>query len=237
MFINFISGNTQTINLREVAMKKLLICMLIAITALLFLNQINSKADSDVSSRVSEKILRLHVIANSDSDEDQQLKLEVKSALVKYLEESTKELDSKEAYIEYINNNQEQLISIASSVICENGYDYDVELSVGSTYFPVKTYGDLTFPCGHYDALCVRIGHAEGKNWWCVLYPPLCFVDLTYGIVPDESKESLHTIIGDNDYYALLTKSENITVHPRFFIVDAFKEFFNKIHPASSKNI
>lgn len=208
-------------------MKKLLICMIIAASALLFFSQYKSENEPAVSANLSEKILRLHVIANSDSEEDQHLKLKVKEGLVDYLEKNTAELDSKTAYVNYINEHKEQLKSLAENIIYENGYDYSVDLSVESTYFPVKTYGDLTFPCGYYDALCVRIGNAEGKNWWCVLYPPLCFVDLTYGIVPEDSKETLHTIVGDDDYYALLNGGEDIKVHPRFFVVDAFKELFN----------
>ena len=207
-------------------MKKLLICMITAVIALLLFSQKNSECEATASARLSEKIFRLHVIANSDSDEDQQLKLTVKAALVDYLEENTSELNDKASYVEYINNNNEQLKTIAEEVIYKNGYDYSVDISVENTYFPVKSYGDLTFPCGYYDALCVRIGNASGKNWWCVLYPPLCFIDLTYGIVPDDSKESLHTIIGDDDYYALLSGGEDVKVHPRFFIIDALKELF-----------
>lgn len=207
-------------------MKKLLICMIIAVTALLLFSQKKSENEASASARLSEKIFRLHVIANSDSDEDQQLKLSVKAAVVDYLKENTSGLNDKASYVEYINNNSEQLKAIAEEVIYQKGYGYSVEVSVESTYFPVKSYGDLTFPCGYYDALCVRIGNADGKNWWCVLYPPLCFIDLTYGIVPDESKENLHTIIGDDDYYALLSGKENVKVRPRFFIIDALKELF-----------
>lgn len=205
-------------------MKKLFICMFIAAIAFLC---IQSKNDETTSERLADKIFRLHVIANSDYEEDQQLKLVVKEALVNYIEANSADLANKADYINYINKNEEQLVNIATQVINEQGYGYSVKLSVENTYFPVKSYGDLTFPCGYYDALCVRIGDAAGKNWWCVLYPPLCFVDLTYGVVPEDSKDTLHNIVGDDDYYALLSGGEDIKVKPRSLIFDTIKEWFD----------
>ena len=205
-------------------MKKLFICMFIAAIAFLC---IGSKNNETTSERLADKIFRLHVIANSDSEEDQALKLLVKEALVNYIEANSANLTDKAAYIKYINENEEQLKSIATQVIQEQGYGYNVDLSIENTYFPVKSYGDLTFPCGYYDALCVRIGDASGKNWWCVLYPPLCFVDLTYGVVPEDSKDTLQNIVGDEDYYTLLSGGEDVKVKPRSLILDTIKEWFD----------
>ncbi len=207
-------------------MKKLFICIFIAAIALLCV-QSRAKENQTTSERLADKIFRLHVIANSDSEEDQALKLEVKEALVNYIEANYANLTDKAAYINYINENEEQLKNLAAEVISEQGYSYGVELSIENTYFPVKSYGDLTFPCGYYDALCVRIGNADGKNWWCVLYPPLCFVDLTYGIVPEDSKDTLHSIVGNEDYNTLLYGGKDVTVKPRSLILDTIKEWFD----------
>lgn len=205
-------------------MKKLFVCMFIAAIAFLC---IGSKDNETTSERLADKILRLHVIANSDSKEDQNLKLLVKEALVGYIEADSVKLTDKDDYICYINENKEQLKAIAANVIQEQGCNYNIELDIENTYFPVKSYGDLTFPCGYYDALCVRIGDACGKNWWCVLYPPLCFVDLTYGIVPEGSKNTLHTIVGDDDYQALLYGGKNVTIKPRSLILDTISEWLD----------
>ncbi len=205
-------------------MKKIFICMFIAAIAFLCIKSNNYETTAE---RLADKILRLHVIANSDSEEDQQLKLAVKEAIVNHIENNSAGLTSKSDYINYIHENKEQLISIATQIIQEQGYSYTVDFSVENTYFPVKTYGDLTFPSGCYDALCIRIGNASGKNWWCVLYPPLCFVDLTYGIVPEDSKNSLHSIVGDNDYQSLLYGGEDVTVKPRSLILDTINEWLN----------
>ena len=77
-------------------------------------------------------------------------------------------------------------------------------MSYENCYFPVKTYGDITFPAGYYNAVNIRIGASNGKNWWCVLYPPLCFVDAVHGVVPDQSKKQLEQILGYQDYQALI---------------------------------
>ena len=206
-------------------MKRIILTTTIIITALLFF-RVNYSQNQPLSSRLSEKILRLHVIANSDSDADQQLKLMVKEALVAYMKEHTGTLECKGDYINYINENADTLKSVAMNTITAHGFTYNVSLSVENTYFPIKTYGDLTFPCGNYDALCVRIGNACGKNWWCVLYPPLCFIDLTYAVVPDDSKDALHNIVGDNDYYELISAREDIDVKPRSLIFDTIIDFF-----------
>lgn len=208
-------------------MKKLTLFIFLILAAFFFIFAIKPDSNNDVQASLSDKIFRLHVIANSDSDDDQNLKLKVKEVLVNYMEDNCSGLADKDAYIEYAETNREKLLELAQQTVHDEGYDYPVYLSVENTFFPVKTYGDLTFPSGYYDALCIRIGNAAGRNWWCVLYPPLCFVDLTYGVVPDNSKDMLHSIIGDNDYYALISDNENIKVKPRFLIIDALKDLFD----------
>ena len=94
---------------------------------------------------------------------------------------------SKEEAIEIANAHLNEFKEIALSTIKENGYNYDVNISIDNVFFPTKTYGDISLPEGYYDALRIKIGKAEGKNWWCVMFPPLCFVDVTSGIVPDDS--------------------------------------------------
>ena len=95
--------------------------------------------------------------------------------------------------------------------------DPNAHVACETTWFPNRTYGDMTFPCGYYDALRVCIGDAEGANWWCVLYPPLCFVDLTCGVVPDESKEKLQTVLDEDDYNSLFSNDTQIVVKFKLF--------------------
>ena len=93
----------------------------------------------------------------------------------------------------------------------QQGYDYIATASLGNRYFTIKKYGDMTFPAGEYEALRVQIGQAKGQNFWCVMYPTLCFVDSTYQVVPEESKEELKSTLTDEEYQALLGEDKNVT--------------------------
>lgn len=162
---------------------------------------LGDKPDDDkMQQELSEKLLRFHVVANSDSDEDQTLKLKVKEAVVDYLSDflyDTMTLEETENVIAAHNN---EVVNLAKKIVLENGYDYNVSAELTSCYFPVKSYGDITLPAGDYEAYRITIGEAGGKNWWCILYPPLCFVDVSYGYIPDESKILLENILDDEAY-------------------------------------
>lgn len=156
---------------------------------------------------LADNILRFHVLANSDSEEDQALKLKVKNAVLDYMKKGLSEDADLEDTKEFIKVNATDIKTLAESIISEEGYTYPVSLSLEPWYFPTKSYGDLTFPCGTYEAFRIVIGDGDGKNWWCVLYPSLCFVDVSYGIVPEDSKETLKNTL-DEDTYASLLSSE-----------------------------
>ena len=153
-----------------------------------------------ISTDLQKNVFRLHVIANSDSEEDQNLKLKVRDNVIKYMNTLCSKTTSKEEAIEIANAHLNEFKKIALSTIKENGYNYDVDISIDNVFFPTKTYGDISLPEGYYDALRIKIGKAEGKNWWCVMFPPLCFVDVTSGIVPDDSKELLKENLSQEEY-------------------------------------
>lgn len=179
----------------------------------------------EVSTPLANEVLRLHVLANSDSAEDQALKLKVKAAIVDAMSPVLSETTGKAEACAWASANLDELQTIAGNVISSEGYDYPVTVACETVWFPNKTYGDMTFPCGYYDALRVCIGDAEGANWWCVLYPPLCFVDLTCGVVPDESKEKLQTVLDEDDYNSLFSKDAQVVV--KFKIFEWLGELFS----------
>ncbi len=154
---------------------------------------------TNVNSELSQDIVRLHVIANSDSEADQALKLKVRDAIL----ENTKECCTQK---EDIANNIELYQKIARDTVCENGFSYDVRVEYGNFNFPTKNYGNVSLPAGSYDALRIKIGEAKGKNWWCVMFPPLCFVDGTTNSAFAE--KSLRETFGD-DNYDLVTAARN----------------------------
>ncbi len=177
---------------------------------------------SAVSTDIADSVFRLHVIANSDSTEDQNLKLKVRDELLLYMNNISKDCSSKEEVIKIAKENINKLKEIASKVIYDNGFNYNVDVEVGISDFPTKYYGDIALPAGSYDALRVKIGDAKGQNWWCVMFPPLCFVDVSSGIVPDSSKEEMKENLNDEEYDLISkTNSEEITF--KFKLVEFFQ--------------
>ncbi|MDV4149503.1 stage II sporulation protein R [Clostridium sp. AL.422] len=136
---------------------------------------------------IVNEIIRFHVIANSNSDEDQSLKLKVRDRVIEFVSSSLKNSKSLDESRQFIINNKNDIEAIAKSVINENGYTYNVSSALSKENFPDKVYGDVVFPQGEYEAYRILIGDAEGENWWCVMFPPLCFVDGTKEVV--DSKE------------------------------------------------
>lgn len=193
------------------------------------------KADAALAARIAPEILRFHVLANSDSPEDQALKLEVKDLLLEEIqngvqgnlsdkgnveqtdsddnrtEDETNEAaeteampESREAVCRYILEHRESLKRTAEEYMKSRGFDYPAEIRLEQCDFPEKTYGDMTFPAGTYDAVRVLLGEGKGQNFWCVLYPSLCYLDSTHAVVPDESKEALRALLPEDDFQALI---------------------------------
>jgi stage II sporulation protein R len=153
-------------------------------------------------------IMRFHVRANSDSKEDQALKIAVKEDVVSFLKPLLEDCKSVSESKNVIVSNLQNIYTISVNTIVEQGYDYPVEVYVTKEEFPAKTYGDLTFPAGDYQALRIDIGEAKGQNWWCVMYPPLCFIDDSTTVVSEEGKEVLQENLTPQEYADLFARSE-----------------------------
>lgn len=182
---------------------------------------------SSISSDLSKSVFRLHVIANSDSDEDQSLKLQVRDKLLDYMNSITANVSSKDDAIKIAQDHQKDFQIIAEQTILDKGYSYPVTVEIGNYEFPTKHYGDITLPSGYYDALRVKIGDACGHNWWCVMFPPLCFVDVTSGIVPESSKDQLKENMSSEDYSII--SNDNSLTEFKFKIVELFKNFNTRL--------
>lgn len=208
-------------------MKKFFTTIVISLLVLLILIGYST----NVSSEISQKIVRLHVIANSDNDYDQILKLKVRDAL---LEKSNADFTKKEDVIK----NLDLYKSIALQIIRENGYDYDIDVEYGNFRFPTKHYNNISLPAGSYDAVRVKIGKAEGKNWWCVLFPPLCFVDGTTN--SEEAALKLQTMLDEDSYDIITAKSSggSVPFEIKFKIVEMYGKISgrDKVYARSGKD-
>ena len=157
--------------------------------------QVEAKANA-VQEKLSGEVFRFHVLANSDSKEDQELKMNAGNAA-----------EAKAWAIRH----KEELIRTAREVLQKEGCNDQITAEVVRCEFPDKTYGDITFPAGWYDALRIKIGKAQGHNWWCVLYPNLCFMDSVHAIVPKEGKEELRSVLTDEEY-AMIVKGTPVKI-------------------------
>lgn len=170
--------------------------------------------------QLAEKVLRFHVLANSDTIEDQELKLEVRDAIGSYMQEKMHNPESKEACEAFVAEQIPEIERVAAQVVEKAGFPYEVHAELTECEFPVKTYGAYTFPAGTYDALRVMIGEGEGKNWWCVMYPNMCFENSMYEVTDEKSEEALRAVLDEEEYEAVLS-SGNYEV--RFWFLELFK--------------
>ena len=135
----------------------------------------------------------------------------------------TQNMSTKDDAIKIAKEHEQDFRDIAIKTIRENGYNYDVKVEIGNCYFPTKYYGDISFPAGYYDALKVEIGESAGQNWWCVMFPPLCFVDMSTGIVPDESKQTIKEQLSEEEY-AIINEKNNTNINFKFKLIELFSK-------------
>ena len=170
--------------------------------------------------KIYESVVRLHVLANSDSDEDQALKLKVRDAILAYTSPKVIDSTSKDEAISILQGELEAIEAVASKVISEQGYDYPVEVTLTLEDYPTRNYESMSFPSGEYVSLRVLIGEAEGQNWWCVLFPPLC---LSAASEKAENEEAFIAVGLNSDQYKIITESEDTKYYLRFKILEAIQ--------------
>ncbi len=202
-------------------MKKILTSFTLFILFVIFLFCITTNYTNAVSSNLSDNFFRLHILANSDSEKDQELKLKVRDNIIKYM--NNQDFKNKQEALNYVQNNLSEFYKIAEQTIYNNGYDYSVNIQIGNFYFPTKYYGNISLPAGFYDGIKIEIGEAKGQNWWCSLFPPLCFVDISSGIVDKENIEALEAELDSEEFNLITSSSDDIKF--KFKIV----EFINNL--------
>lgn len=197
------------------------VIILIVLLILFLISNARSYA-TNVSSGLSNNIFRLHILANSDSAEDQALKLKVRDAILEYMEALTITTEDKQSVIELSQAHKEDLKQVAEKIIHANGYDYSVNIEIGNFYFPTKYYGNISLPAGNYDALKIEIGDSQGQNWWCSLFPPLCFVSVSSGVVDEKGEEYLKENLSNEEFSIVSEDSPEIEF--KFKIIELINE-------------
>ena len=183
----------------------ILILSLIAIISVMTISISGEvKKISTASEDYKDKLIRFHVIANSDSDEDQNLKLKVRDAIIDYLQPKLLESESIEESESIIKKEYAELEKISKNIILEN---YDIQVGIDYSEFPTKQYSNVILPAGEYKALRIIIGEGKGKNWWCVMFPPLCFVDEQKGIIDKDTDDKLREVLTEEEYELISQKT------------------------------
>ena len=211
-------------------MKKLVLTL--CISFFVSISMICSMQQTEAS--LANGVIRLHVRANSDSDEDQELKLKVRDRIISECTHLFSKSGDIESARKQIKKSSKNIAAIAKDEITKNGYSYPVKINFGKSDFPSKVYKNITMPAGTYEALTVEIGSAEGQNWWCVLFPPLCFVNETCTGISGESEDILIDNLG-KDTYEMLKNGEESDIRIRFKIYEVWENGKRKLQTLMAK--
>jgi stage II sporulation protein R len=210
-----IKGTSSVIQFLSVATRFLLVILIICIIY-----------GGATQKQISDNIVRLHIVANSDSAMDQELKLKVRDAILKHMQEKYPDGATRDEAAGYLKGSLPLIKKIASDVVKENGSDVAVNARYGVYPFPTKEYDGLALPAGMYEAVRVELGSARGQNWWCIMFPPLCVADANSLKMDEEAMNQLKEGLGDNNYRLItdITEANNTPVKIKFRIVEIVED-------------
>lgn len=160
-------------------MKKIIVCCLSILCAVFLVGCVST----------SNSYLRVHIRANSNSEADQNVKYLIKDVVVEYLSPLLVDCKSKVDVVDVITNNIDNTKRLINNVLKDEGFDYGCEIEINNEFFPTRTYDELTLEADYYDALIIKLGSGEGDNWWCVMYPNLCFNEIDNVVYKSKIKE------------------------------------------------
>ncbi len=198
-------------------LQKSLALMLILCSLILLLGLLPVHGESEIY----ENVLRLHVLANSDSEEDQALKLKVRDAVLAKSEELFANCQTREDAIEVTKQNLSVLEETARETLRAEGSDHSVRVELGEEVYPTRNYESFCFPAGNYLSLRIILGEGEGQNWWCVLYPPMC---LSAASAKSSQSDEAITVGFTGEQYRVITETDSPTYRVRFRILEVFEE-------------
>lgn len=171
---------------------------------------------------IYSEMIRLHVLADSDDEDEQTLKLKVRDAVLEKVTELTDGVTDTEQALEIVERNLQDLAEIGEQVVLKNGYDHEVTAEIGREVYPEREYEGFKLPAGEYYSLMIKIGKAEGQNWWCVLFPPLCTA------AAEEQNEVFIAAGFTEDQYRTVTETDGVKYKVKFKILEIFEEIFRE---------
>lgn len=230
----FSNKNKKTIKFHKNSFVHKLQYLLLIFTLLIlfFITQAYSYSET-ISTSLDSKILRLHIVANSNSYQDQIFKLKCRDAIINYLNTNISPSNYTKEYItSFLSNNINNIYEICDQLALQENLNLSFNIKLSKEYFPTKQYSNILLPSGIYDSLKIEIGKTKGNNWWCSLYPPLCFTESSTLISETESLSNLNSISSStlsNEEINLISKSNiNTDIKLKFKIIELFNSFYNK---------
>ncbi|MBP3503092.1 MAG: stage II sporulation protein R [Clostridia bacterium] len=204
---------------------KLFFCKLIFIFFIIFIFIfLSAKSYSQTMFKnISNNFLRLHIIANSDSTDDQILKYKIRDAVIEYITPYFNCVKTKDDALKVLNNHINEIYNIAFDVVSSNRYSYPITVSIGNFYFPTRKYDEITLPEGYYDALKIELGESKGQNWWCVMFPSICLIDTTSSNLTDNSKELLQQNLDSEEYSIICNENKSADIKIKFKLIELFE--------------
>jgi len=181
---------------------------------------------------IPEESIRLRILADSDAPEDQVLKRRVRDAVIASMNSWVTEPQSLEEARETVRERLPELEAIVKDLVSDSGFNYAVDVELGIVPFPTKVYGGRVYPAGDYEAVRITLGRGLGQNWWCVLFPPLCFVDVAAGekpVEPGMSVVAAAAIAADSVTAEAVDAPAKPEIEYRFFLVDLIVEWIETI--------
>ena len=171
---------------------------------------------------ISSNFLRLHIIANSDSTEDQILKYKIRDSVINYMQPYFKNVTNKDDALCILNEHLDGIYNVASTTAISNGFSYPINVSIGNFYFPTKEYESIRLPEGYYGALKIELGNATGQNWWCVMFPSLCIIDTNNCQFSNQSNEILENNLSSEEY-SIISDYDKENVKIKFKLIELFE--------------
>ncbi|NLY86794.1 MAG: stage II sporulation protein R [Tissierellia bacterium] len=199
-------------------MKYKRLILLLSLFILTFIYIIYPYVEEKTKISFKDHIIRFHIRANSDKEEDQDLKLKVRDEILKEMKEKFQGIKDIAESRRIIKDNMEEMKKITERIVAREGKDYEVNITLGEDNFPTRKYGNLVLPAGAYETLLITLGEGRGKNWWCVMFPPLCFVDITHSVAYNLEEEL------DIE----LNEDEEPPLKLKWKIVDLIKKYIKK---------
>ena len=205
-------------------LKKAIAVVLLFSSVLLFLpDSFFTETATGSSLSLQDRILRLHILAAGDDTASQEIKLHVRDAVLSVIQDTVAPAETAKDAEALLLPHMDEITAVANKTLADLGVSYEATVSVTTEFFPIKQYGSLLLPPGNYRALRIVLGEGEGTNWWCMLYPSLCFAEGITGTLPEEEQEELKGFLTEEEYDLLFSKKTKKPVKFKFRIVKLWR--------------